>query len=120
MSLKSPETLDKEIADHQENHALIQMSADQDEIDAVLDKVKNLKREREKLTSAVTVLEMHLLNLSCDLRDARSEAMASLLSGSNGPEGSSNHPEDASESCVQVDCSEHEFYKAELVEILSP
>jgi hypothetical protein len=119
--LAKEKELEKKIAEYQERHAVSLMMAPED-VEGCVDQIARLKRECEKIASAVSILDMHLLNLECDLEDARSEAVVAgandsySVSGGGGGGGIG----DPSESQVCVDFSEHEHYRAEMVEILSP
>lgn len=110
--LANEKEIEKQIAQCQERHAVSMMMAPED-VDECVEQIARLKREYEKIQSAVSILDMHLLNLECDLEDARSEAMGILADHES-------YVDDPSESHVNVDFSEHEHYRTEMVEILSP
>jgi hypothetical protein len=116
--LMKEKEVEKKIAEYQELHAVSLMMAPEN-VEECVDQIARLKREREKIASAVSILDMHLLNLECDLEDARSEALGNMAGAADDSYSVSGVGE-PSESQVCVDCSEHEHYKAEMVGILSP
>lgn len=106
--VKKEKDLDKSIVEQVELATARHMMGNSYGAGLCMKKVNRIKQERERVNSAINVMEMKVINLESDLEEARAMA-ASQRKGADNPEAFE----------VNVDIDEHGNYEQEIKEILS-